>query len=119
MLSNEPGEQVGGRRTGSRVLLVDDDPTQLKLSRIRLESAGYTVQTARNADEALEHTLGELPDAILSDVWMGEVDGFNLCRKLRENPRFANVPVILLSAHCDEARDRDLSAKVGATQLVA
>jgi PAS domain S-box-containing protein len=101
-----------------RVLLVDDNPVQLKLTRIRLEEAGYTVQTAENADEALEKTHADPPDAILSDVWMGEVDGFNLCRKVRENPRFANVPVILLSAHCNDVKDRDLSARVGATQLV-
>jgi PAS domain S-box-containing protein len=106
-------------RSKARVLLVDDDPVQLKLSRLRLEEAGYRVVTAGNADEALEKTHEEPPDAILSDVWMGEVDGFNLCRKVRENPRFANVPVILLSAHCDDARDRELSARVGATQLVA
>jgi len=106
-------------RSRPQVLLVDDDPIQLKLSRLRLEEAGYRVVTAGNADEALEKTHAEPPDAILSDVWMGEVDGFNLCRKVRENPRFANVPVILLSAHCDDAKDRELSARVGATQLVA
>ena len=105
-------------RSKQRVLLVDDNPVQLKLTRIRLEAAGYAVQTAGNADEALEKTHRDPPDAILSDVWMGEVDGFNLCRKVRENPRFANVPVILLSAHCNDVKDRDLSARVGATQLV-
>jgi PAS domain S-box-containing protein len=105
-------------RSRQRVLLVDDNPVQLKLTRIRLEEAGYAVQTAQNADEALEKTHADPPDAILSDVWMGEVDGFNLCRKVRENPRFANVPVILLSAHCNEEKDRDLSTRVGATQLV-
>ena len=102
-----------------RVLLVDDDPTQLKLNRLLLEQAGYVVRTAQNADEALQQTHAEPPDAVLSDVWMGEVDGFNLCRQLRTNPRFANVPVILLSADCDGPRDRELSLRVGATQLVA
>jgi two-component system, cell cycle sensor histidine kinase and response regulator CckA len=101
-----------------KVLLVDDDSRQLKLSRLQLEAAGYQVETARCADAALEKVQDDVPDAILSDVFMGEVDGFGLCRRVRQDPRLARVPVILLSAHCHEERDRELAARVGASDLV-
>jgi len=101
-----------------RVLLVDDEPTQLKLGRVQLEAAGYLVETASNADEALRRTEAEAPDAIVSDVLMDGLDGFGLCRKVREDARLAAVPVILLSAHCDGAGDVELSERVGAARLV-
>src|SRR5690349_5075088 len=101
-----------------KVLLVDDDSTQLKLSRLQLEAAGYHVETAQNADAALQKISREIPDAILSDVFMGEVDGFGLCRRVRQDPPLARVPVILLSAHCNDRRDEELSARVGASRLV-
>jgi PAS domain S-box-containing protein len=102
-----------------RVLLVDDEPTQLTLSRVRLEDAGYLVETASNADEALEKTKLAPPDAIMSDVLMDGLDGFGFCRKLREDSRLASVPVLLLSAHCDGPSDSELSARVGAARMVA
>jgi PAS domain S-box-containing protein len=101
-----------------RVLLVDDEPTQRKLGRLRLEEAGYVVETAADASEALEKTNTLPPDAIVSDVVMGEVDGFGLCRRLREDTRFDSIPVILVSAHCDSERDSELCARVGAAQIV-
>jgi two-component system, cell cycle sensor histidine kinase and response regulator CckA len=110
------GGTLSGRR--SRVLLVDDEPAQLKLSRIRLEEAGYAVDTATNGDEAVQKMRRDLPDAIVSDVCMGELDGFALCRMLREDAHLAGVPVILLSAHCDGPDDEALSTRVGAARLV-
>src|SRR5688572_9614110 len=82
------------------ILLVDDEPAQLKLGRVRLEQAGYAVETASSADEALSKIRISVPRAIASDVCMGEMDGFGFCRKVREDSRLASVPVVLLSAHC-------------------
>jgi PAS domain S-box-containing protein len=101
-----------------KILVVDDEPSQLKLTRIRLEDAGYAVETASSAEEALSKIELDQPVAIASDVCMGEMDGFGLCRKVREDSRLAAVPVILLSAHCDEA-DYELATRVGAARLVA
>ena len=104
-----------GRR---RVLVVDDDARQLKLSRLRLQAAGFDVETAADAAEALLLLGRRKPDAILSDVLMGEVDGFGFCRRVREDSSLDHVPVILLSAHYDEDADRDLAHRIGATELV-
>jgi two-component system cell cycle sensor histidine kinase/response regulator CckA len=112
-------ERAPARKRVPKILLVDDNTAQLKLNRLRLEAAGYTVETARDAKEALQKVRVEPPDAVVSDVFMGEVDGFALCRQVREDSGLAKVPVILLSAHCDSEEDRALSARVGAFELVA
>jgi two-component system, cell cycle sensor histidine kinase and response regulator CckA len=112
-------EQAPRPKRVPRLLLVDDNTAQLKLNRLRLEAAGYAVETACNADEALRKVAVDVPDAIVSDVFMGEIDGFGLCRRVREDSRLATVPVILLSAHCDGEEDCALSARVGASELVS
>ncbi len=111
-------EGAAARQRPTRILLVDDNAAQLKLNRARLEAAGYAVDTATGAEDALRRLCLETPDAIVSDVFMGEVDGFGLCRRVREDSRLAKVPVILLSAHCDTAEDRTVAARVGASELV-
>jgi PAS domain S-box-containing protein len=101
-----------------KVLLVDDDPAQLKLGKLRLERAGYSVETAVNAQQALRKAKREPPDVIMSDVLMSDLDGFGLCRRVREDGQLTSVPVILLSAHYDSPQDQELAKKVGASGLV-
>jgi two-component system cell cycle sensor histidine kinase/response regulator CckA len=100
-----------------RVLLVDDDPALLKLNRLRLELAGYSVETASNAEEALSRAKSDRPAVVVSDVLMGDVDGFGLCRKVRQDPLLAGVPVVLLSSHC-ESDDPELAERLGAAHLL-
>jgi PAS domain S-box-containing protein len=109
------GTAQGAQR---HVLVVDDDALQLKLSRLRLQDAGYRVTTASSAAEALAHALAEPPDAIFSDVLMGETDGFGLCRRVREHATLAEVPVVLVSAHYADEKAHALAAHVGASILV-
>jgi two-component system cell cycle sensor histidine kinase/response regulator CckA len=100
------------------VLVVDDDALQLKLSGLRLKAAGYRVTTANSAAQALSEALTDPPDAIFSDVLMGETDGFGLCRRLREHAVLADVPIVLASAHYWDEKARALAANVGANVLV-
>jgi len=99
-----------------RVLLVDDDPTLLKLNRFRLETAGYVVDTADGVAEAIRRARERLPEIILSDVLMCEGDG--LCAKLQQDPALAAVPVVLLSSHC-ESDDAGLARRLAAVHLLA
>jgi PAS domain S-box-containing protein len=115
-VSTLPVEVHAARR--QRILLVDDDRIQLKLAALRLRRSGYIVTTASNAREALALATGDPPDAILSDVVMDEVDGFDLCQKLREHVLLERTPIILLSAHYADHHGRALAAKVGASALV-
>jgi two-component system, cell cycle sensor histidine kinase and response regulator CckA len=108
--------EVPARR--QRILLVDDDRIQLKLAALRLRRSGYIVTTASNAREALALATSDPPDAILSDVVMDEVDGFDLCQKLRGHVLLERTPIILLSAHYADHHGRALAAKVGASALV-
>lgn len=101
------------------VLLIDDDATQLKLGRLRLKDAGFDVVTAACGDEALAKVAHFVPTVIISDVLMGDIDGFALCRRLRAQPALDGVPIILLSAHYNDGPDQALAAGVGAFALVA
>jgi PAS domain S-box-containing protein len=107
-----------GDAGGRRVLVVDDEPLNLKLAALRLRQAGYEVETAASAREVLARPHERPPDAVLSDVLMPEIDGFAFCLELRRDPRFAAVPVVLTSSAYVEAADQELARAVGADALV-
>jgi CheY-like chemotaxis protein len=116
LLPAEPRRpDVVGR--GHRVLLVDDDSVQLKLVRLRLLDAGYEVTSAVNGAAALGMAIEDLPDLILSDVLMPEMDGFELCAAARAEPKLAKVPMVLMSAHFVDGHDGELGRRVGAHAL--
>jgi PAS domain S-box-containing protein len=98
-----------------RVLLVDDSPTQLKLTRLYLEQAGYVVSTAANGAEALALARQAPPAVIVADVLMPELDGFQLCLAVRRDPALAGVPVVLYSAAYIDAEDREFARSLGAS----
>jgi CheY-like chemotaxis protein len=78
------------------ILIVDDDYDFLELNRIVLEGAGYRVVTATNPDEAATRIEAARPDLIITDLMMTSVDaGFALSASLRDDPRTADVPIIL------------------------
>lgn len=85
------------RRT--RILIVEDSPTQAASLRYLLEDRGFDAPVASNAAEALR-LAGEQPppDLILSDVIMPVTDGFTLCRRIKDDPRLRRIPVILMTA---------------------
>jgi adenylate cyclase len=84
------------------ILLVDDDPTNLFLLEELLLSEGYLPVLADSGTEALAITARSIPDLILLDVMMPEMDGFEVCRRLREDKRLQTVPIIFLTALDDE-----------------
>jgi CheY-like chemotaxis protein len=100
------------------VLLVDDNPAQLKLGAILLSEAGFQIETATTASEALDKAQRIRPDAIVSDIVMAGVDGFELCHRLRSDAPLRDVPVILLSSFHRGESDRWLALRVGASALV-
>ena len=117
-LSKAPGSTDPCRSSSRLILLVDDDPKQLKLQRVCLSQAGFEVVVASSADEALVEARRRRPDAVVSDVIMGDVDGFGLCRMLRADETLATVPILLLSAHFGKKADSELATVVGASALV-
>lgn len=81
-----------------RILVVDDDENILSLERTILEQKGFDVTTAGGGAEALKLLGDRTFDLVLLDVMMPEVDGFTVCRKIKEDPRTKEVPVIFLTA---------------------
>jgi len=94
-----------------KILIVDDEEKNLKLMGRILQNYNYDVQTAKNGFEALEKTKEYYPDLIFLDVMMPEMDGFETCRKLREDPATKFIPVVMVTALGDqEARNKGLEA---------
>ncbi len=81
-----------------RILVVDDDENILSLERTILEQKGFDVTTAGGGAEALKLLADLTFDLVLLDVMMPEVDGFTVCRKIKEDPRLKEIPVIFLTA---------------------
>jgi len=78
-----------------RILIVDDELSIIKFTRANLEAAGYEIFTAMNGVEALQTFESELPDMVILDIKMPKMDGFEVCRQIRE---WSQVPIIMLSA---------------------
>jgi CheY-like chemotaxis protein len=79
------------------LLLVDGDPKSLRVMEVSLRKAGFTVTSAVHGRDALERCEASPPDLILSDTKMPEMDGFELCRKLKQDERFRGIPFIFLT----------------------
>jgi len=83
----------------THILVVDDELSIIKFLRANLEASGYEVLAAMNGTEALQTFEMELPDLVILDIMMPKVDGFEVCRWLRE---WSQVPIIMLSARGHE-----------------
>lgn len=101
-------------RDGKRILVVDDEPRMIVFIRMNLELEGHQVFEAHNGLQALEMIRTQLPDVVLMDVMMPEMDGFETLRMLRE---FSTVPVIMLTAKGDE-NDKVYGLELGADDYV-
>jgi CheY-like chemotaxis protein len=90
-----------------RILVIDDDPVNLKLTRVLLSSEGYLVRTAADASEALQVLKEFTPQLILVDIQLPGIDGLELSRQLRRDPTTRHVPMVGLTAYAmkgDEER---------------
>jgi two-component system, OmpR family, KDP operon response regulator KdpE len=85
----------------TKVLVVDDDPSLLKALRIGLTARGDEVLTAHTGTEAVNQVALAAPDLVILDLGLPDVDGLEVCRRVRE---FSNVPIVVLSAYGDERR---------------
>lgn len=96
------------------VLLVDDDETNRDMLGRRLRRYGFTITYASDGQSAVRKAGAERPDLILMDISLGEMDGWEATRLIRNNARSAEIPVIALTARA-HLRDRIKSLEVGCT----
>jgi two-component system, cell cycle response regulator DivK len=95
----------------SRILIVDDNPTNLKLVTFLVKSFGYQVETAVDADTTLAAVDAHAPDAILMDIQLPGIDGLELTRRLKSQPTTRTIAVIALTAYAMKGdREKALAA---------
>lgn len=100
-----------------QVLLVDDNPANLELLTQVLKGAGYRIRSALSGRLALDSTRVAQPDLILLDITMPEMDGFEVCRILKEDERLREIPVVFISA-LDDVLDKVKAFRVGGADYV-
>lgn len=81
-----------------RILVVDDEPDFAAIVQGNLEKEGFSVDVAYNGVEGIEKVTADPPDAIVLDVMMPEKDGYQMCAELKGNPKYADIPIVLLTA---------------------
>jgi len=96
-----------------RILVVDDDKTMCELLRLVLSKDGHEVILAQSAEEALMKVSQRVPQIVITDVVLPQMDGIALCRKLRERPETSHLPIIIMTAK-DETKDKVLGFEAGA-----
>jgi two-component system cell cycle response regulator DivK len=102
---------------GERVLIVDDNPINLKLARLILDGEGYLIETAGGAEEALAVLESFAPALILMDVQLPGMDGLSLVRKLRDDVRFSQTFIIAFTAYAMKG-DEEKSLAAGCDDYV-
>jgi DNA-binding response OmpR family regulator len=83
---------------GKKILVIDDEPLVVEVLKIRLEMNNYEVITASDGVDGIESAIREKPDVIILDIIMPALDGYQVCRKLKENRKTNAIPVIMLTA---------------------
>ena len=81
-----------------RILVVDDEPDFCSIVQGQLEKEGFDVELAYNGVEGMEKVQANPPDAIVLDVMMPEKDGYEMCKELKADSKFCDIPVLLLTA---------------------
>lgn len=93
-----------------KVLVVDDDPYILMSLEFLMKKSGYDVLIARNGEEALTHIRAEVPDLVLLDIMMPDVDGYEICKYIKKNKKLEHIKVVFLSA---KTKEEDIKKGLG------
>ena len=109
---NRAGAIASAPMAAKRILICDDDPVILRLLEVNLQLEGFNVLLAHHGEEALEVATRETPDLIVLDIMMPRLDGYQTCRKLKEQESTKAIPVIFLSAKA-QASDVELGKSYG------
>jgi len=112
------GAPVGGEVGRGRILVVDDQRTNVELMANLLRARRYEVLTALDGEEALRRVRAERPDLVVSDIMMPGLDGYELCRRLRADPETALLPVVLVTS-LDPQAERVKGIEAGADDFLS
>ena len=112
----DAAESAGGKR--ARILIVDDDATAVHALHHALASTGAQIAFAADAEQALRLARELLPDVVLLDIQMPDVDGFEVCARLRLVPELTQIPIVFVTRHSDVALEAR-ALELGATDFIA
>ncbi len=101
----------------AKVLIAEDSDMMRKIAKMSLEKGGYTVIEAKNGLEAVELAKKELPQVILLDAEMPEMDGWQACKAIKSNPQTSNIPVLMCTGH-DLSEEQEQLKAVGASDYI-
>ncbi|MDQ6965806.1 MAG: response regulator, partial [Mariprofundaceae bacterium] len=101
-----------------KILIAEDYEDTRMILRMMLENSGYIVTCANNGREALEKARADMPDLIVSDILMPEMDGFDLCRAIKTDEKLRHIPFIFYTATYIEEADRELAMAAGASRFI-
>src|SRR5690606_18387027 len=101
----------------ARILVVDDIPANVKLLEVRLLAEYFEVLTATSGPDAIETCENGKVDVVLLDVMMPDMDGFEVCRRLKNDPATSHIPVVMITA-LDQASDRIRGLEAGADDFL-
>lgn len=99
------------------ILVVDDEPDIVKLLEISLKLSNYDVLKAYSGPEALELLKGRKPDLILLDIMMPEMNGYDMCLKIKADPKLKGIPVVMLTAKGQKG-DAERGIEAGADDYI-
>ena len=100
-----------------KILLVDDEPSLVKVVSRRLEAEGFKVRAAFDGEEALRLVTEERPELIILDVMLPKMNGHEVCRKLKWDARYQKIPVLMFTAKVQE-KDEKIGFEAGADAYV-
>jgi len=100
-----------------KILIVDDEPAIISILTTRLEAVGNQVVAAVDGEEALQKAEKEIPDLIVLDIMLPKIDGFKVCRILKYDDRYKDIPIIMLTAKGQE-KDKNIGKDVGADKYL-
>jgi DNA-binding response OmpR family regulator len=103
--------------TSKKVLIVDDEPDILQLVKLYLEKEGYRTVTATTGTAALKLVKDERPDLVILDLMLPELDGLEVCKRIRATPETSLLPVLMLTAKAEES-DTVIGLELGADDYV-
>ena len=95
-----------------RILIVEDNPSNMRLIEMTLRARGYTLLKATDGGEALDIAISERPDLIIMDIELPKINGLAVTRKLRKTPGFSHIPIIALTAYAMKG-DRERAIEAG------
>lgn len=101
----------------ARILVIDDDSHALRLIEFALTKAGHEVITARRGEEGLQKAFQQPPDLAIIDLMMPQMDGYEICRRLRQNERNVDTPIMVFTARIQEI-DKQTALEAGASEFL-